>query len=249
MDGPGFPVGYFVGTRCAANSTVRHAPCAPAEPGAAPPAPIPADSTRRPKCGEECILFERGVFPLASQQPQPEPPPRRCASGELLRLLLATEARLAASGNASALAEAREGIGGGPLSGRFNLSTGKWEFPGDCQLLYFPPAESFAQLRGRRVVLAGDSMLRNLFLRFVWLLRGIPIGIDRVFHGDAVYLRNATHDYLWLQRLYGDAFDPAAVLFPDVSVTYLWQGGSTGTEVPEKRILAGGALDLLVRIA
>lgn len=246
VEGPGFPLGYFVGTRCHGNATVGGRPACP-PPTAAAAAPL-ADSTRRPTCGDECVLWMEGRFPAFPVSRAAEggdaggvaaatlppisashalsssavPPATGCSGEDLEAAIAAAERRAGGGGNATGAAAAREGIGGG-ASGRFRLDSGLWEFPGRCQLHYFTPAEAFALLAGRALVFAGDSMVRQLFLRLVALLRGTPVAQDRVFHGDAVYLRNATHDYLYVQLRFGEAFRPEAILRPSVNVSFFWQ--------------------------
>ena len=62
------------------------------------------------------------------------------------------------------------------------------------------PWLSFNQLRhhlnGFHFVFQGDSMVRQIFLRMIWHIRGLDIIIEQSFHRDAYYTFNASHDML-----------------------------------------------------
>ena len=60
------------------------------------------------------------------------------------------------------------------------------------------PAQILRCLSGRVLVFEGDSLSRQLFLRTIWHLRGIPTLIEHFFHQHAVYIFNSTHDELRL---------------------------------------------------
>ncbi|GIL90831.1 hypothetical protein Vretimale_16782 [Volvox reticuliferus] len=64
-----------------------------------------------------------------------------------------------------------------------------------CSNLTLSPADAYQCLKGRRVMLFGDSMIRPLLGRFAAFLRGIPQYLDHVYHGPgAYYMANGTHD-------------------------------------------------------
>ncbi|GIL90692.1 hypothetical protein Vretimale_15777 [Volvox reticuliferus] len=64
-----------------------------------------------------------------------------------------------------------------------------------CSNLTLSPADVYQCLKGRRVILLGDSMIRPLLGRFAAFLRGIPQYLDHVYHfPGAYYMANGTHD-------------------------------------------------------
>lgn len=60
-----------------------------------------------------------------------------------------------------------------------------------CDFQYLDPVELLAVLRklsaGRRIIICGDSMMRNLFMRLVALLRGQRLVVEHYFGNDAQY--------------------------------------------------------------
>jgi hypothetical protein len=65
---------------------------------------------------------------------------------------------------------------------------------GSCALTHYSPIESDLLLRGHSIVFYGDSLLRHLFNRFVWHLRGIPNVLEQSYHAHALYVRNNERD-------------------------------------------------------
>lgn len=61
-------------------------------------------------------------------------------------------------------------------------TSGTWQdemwAPAGCGLAWFTPAEAQQCLAGRRVLFVGDSMIRQLYLRLVRYLRGLPEGLE-----------------------------------------------------------------------
>ena len=64
------------------------------------------------------------------------------------------------------------------------------------------------QLTGKYVVFIGNSIIRQLFLRLVWQIRGIEEVIEHYFHRSAVYVFNATHDFLAIGSTYTSLSQP-----------------------------------------
>lgn len=67
---------------------------------------------------------------------------------------------------------------------------------GSCALTHYSPIESDLLLRGHAIVFYGDSLLRQLFNRFVWHLRSIPNVLEQYYHAHALYVRNNQTDAL-----------------------------------------------------
>ncbi|GIL59149.1 hypothetical protein Vafri_14070 [Volvox africanus] len=64
-----------------------------------------------------------------------------------------------------------------------------------CSNLTLSPADVYQCLKGRRVVLFGDSMIRPLLGRLAAYLRGMPQYVDHVYHfPGGYYMANGTHD-------------------------------------------------------
>ena len=57
-------------------------------------------------------------------------------------------------------------------------------------------SETFHCLSGRVLIIEGDSLARQVFLRLIWWLRDIPLLVEHFFHQHAVYTFNLTHDEL-----------------------------------------------------
>lgn len=57
----------------------------------------------------------------------------------------------------------------------------------------------------------GDSLVRQLFLRLVSYLRGIPDQVERPFHTDAIYAFNATHDLFFNGKTWNPTMIPNAI--------------------------------------
>jgi hypothetical protein len=67
-----------------------------------------------------------------------------------------------------------------------------------CALTQYSAIEADIILRGNTILFYGDSLLRQLFLRLVWHLRGFGEIMEHYFHAHAIYVRNTTHDYLYV---------------------------------------------------
>ena len=84
----------------------------------------------------------------------------------------------------------------GPATGFWVSNTG-W-IP-DPHLLgqygWFSPSELLGCLSGRVLVFEGDSLLRQIFLRLIWWLRGTTHLVEHFFHRHAIYTFNATDDH------------------------------------------------------
>lgn len=89
-----------------------------------------------------------------------------------------------------------------PLAGGSNgtwVSGSRWVASEGCAARPLPllgPGELLSCLAGRAVLFVGDSFTRQLFLRLVWWMRGLPVIIEHYFHRHAAYSLNATHDSL-----------------------------------------------------
>ena len=61
-------------------------------------------------------------------------------------------------------------------------------------------------------------MIRQLFLRLVWHIRGIENIVEHFFHCNAFYTYNATHDYFGLRR----TSDRNQILNPIFVADFIW---------------------------
>lgn len=82
-------------------------------------------------------------------------------------------------------------------------SDGVWTpFNTSCRLALFDAADAWTVLRGKTKVFAGDSLVRQLFMRFIALGRGMQANAQSfLFHNDGVYVRNESHDMLCTSNL------------------------------------------------
>jgi hypothetical protein len=80
------------------------------------------------------------------------------------------------------------------------LRSGAWLPAAGCPAPWLSPAAAHAALSGTHVVFIGDSLLRQLFNRLVWHLRGLEEVVEHFFHAHATYAANATHDALAINR-------------------------------------------------
>jgi hypothetical protein len=89
----------------------------------------------------------------------------------------------------------------------------------DCEFHWHNAAEAVNCLRHVRLLIAGDSLLRQVFHRLVSFIRGFPSVIEHGFWGDAAYSLIGSEDlYLPLTRL------PAVRgQGPMVEVEFQWQ--------------------------
>eukprot|EP01036_Dinobryon_divergens_P027630 gene27630-36436_t len=83
------------------------------------------------------------------------------------------------------------------------------------------PWLSFNQLRhhldGFHFVFHGDSMIRQLFLRMIWHIRGLDIIVEQSFHRNAYYTFNASHDMLSIGTSARDS-----VFEPTFTAEFFW---------------------------
>jgi hypothetical protein len=63
-----------------------------------------------------------------------------------------------------------------------------------CEISLYDALESDTILQKRMVIFVGDSMVRQLFHRMLWHLRGFDEIAEQYYHAHAVYARNQTHD-------------------------------------------------------
>ena len=75
---------------------------------------------------------------------------------------------------------------------------------------WFSRAEVLRLLSGRVLVFEGDSMTRQIFVRLVWWIRGLPVMVEHYFKSSATYSFNATHDDLSFNELVLDRKRPLA---------------------------------------
>lgn len=98
---------------------------------------------------------------------------------------------------------------------------GVW-VPKVCRLGIFSSFDALAALDRKKIVFAGDSMIRQLFMRFVAHLRGFDSFVEAfVFHRNAVYLRNATHDVLCTTE-YLDCDGVIGFVRPSLTAHFVW---------------------------
>ena len=72
-----------------------------------------------------------------------------------------------------------------------------WQPRPNCRdYKWFDFRDSLRCLAGRALVFEGDSTVRQLFLRLIWWLRGVPQLVEHYFHQGAIYVFNETHDEL-----------------------------------------------------
>ena len=79
-------------------------------------------------------------------------------------------------------------------------------------------------LNGRHVLFMGNSMVRQLFLRLVYHVRGIDEMIEHFFHEDAAYFYNGTHDHLQVGTHYNAT--KSGILNPTFIAEFKWAQGS-----------------------
>ena len=125
-----------------------------------------------------------------------------CASWATGRLALQATAPLDTASNKKAIWCNFDGPGSAINASNGSLvwqpsHGGCWEVGGQRLLDPLPfltSAQATAALHQTRVVVAGDSLLRQLFMRLVAHLRGFPDVVEHYFHADALYASNGTHD-------------------------------------------------------
>ena len=115
---------------------------------------------------DRCVLYAEGVFQYPASGWSPREPPFGCADA-------------------------------GDADGAFSAD-GVWKpFNTSCRLGAFDALDAWASLRGKSVVFAGDSLIRQMYMRFLALQRGMHANAQSfLFHNDAAYVRNASHDLL-----------------------------------------------------
>jgi len=96
---------------------------------------------------------------------------------------------------------------------------GKWI--NDCQLKWLQPRELRSALHDKTFIFEGDSIVRQLFLRLIFHVRGIPEIVEHPFHSDAVYAFNDTHDIFTV----GSTFNAAALPNPRFISQFDWNPG------------------------
>ena len=72
---------------------------------------------------------------------------------------------------------------------------------------------------GLHFVFHGDSMIRQLFTRMIWHIRGYDIIIEQGFHRNALYTFNSTHDMLSIDLNDGKL---EAVDYPKFTAEFFW---------------------------
>eukprot|EP01061_Rhynchopus_euleeides_P034055 TRINITY_DN57739_c0_g1_i1.p1 TRINITY_DN57739_c0_g1~~TRINITY_DN57739_c0_g1_i1.p1 ORF type:complete len:577 (+),score=13.16 TRINITY_DN57739_c0_g1_i1:63-1793(+) len=117
------------------------------------------------------------------------------------------------------------------------LKTGRWEeqaaghdvfrFNG-CSMENLTRSTILSALQGRHIVIVGDSMARQMYIRLIEVLRNdrpsLEPRFERVehyFHKDAYYVANATGDSLTLLSNIENTYQPP-IPTPVVEITYLW---------------------------
>ena len=77
----------------------------------------------------------------------------------------------------------------------------------------FSRLEVLAALAGRRVMIFGDSMARQIFHAFINHMRGIPASAEHYYHQDAIYAMSPVCDFFQLLS----STDPIPVINPQVT--------------------------------
>ena len=97
---------------------------------------------------------------------------------------------------------------------------GKWKK--SCAYPWLTSKELRSRVAGKHIAIIGDSMLRQLFMRFVWHARGFEEIIESYYHTDAFYIFNSTHDYLMIQAEYTPTLARSLIRNPIFSLSYTW---------------------------
>lgn len=99
---------------------------------------------------------------------------------------------------------------------------GLWQYSNEsCKLRAYSTSQAHQLLSGHQVTFAGDSAIRQLFLRLVWHLRGIETIAEHYFHQNACYFSNSTHDvFLIGGRAVLDANE--MIIGATVKLIYVW---------------------------
>lgn len=100
-----------------------------------------------------------------------------------------------------------------------HFENGRWEKQG-CEIDEPSIFEFRKMLTGRSIIFRGNSLVRQIFLRLVWYLRGTENIIERYFHFNAAYVTNGTHDSLMIDSLY-DA-STSGIINPTFIAQYVW---------------------------
>lgn len=117
---------------------------------------------------------------------------------------------------------------------------GRWK--GDCEVPWLSSFQMRSALQNKTISFYGDSLVRQIFLRLIWHLRGESIIIEHGFHKDAFYAFNATHDYFLLGTTYNPSSDIISPLFIanfnwDTVIQYAF---TNPTFLPENLLLVVG---------
>ena len=152
---------------------------------------LPQCATLFPKLCEHnttCVLWQSGTFsnPLLSIASSPNPPPPLPPSN------ISSHCKRFGRGGSKTEYQFMEGV----------------RYSSKCPFNKPESNEMRRQLVGRYLVFVGNSIIRQLFLRLVWQLRGIEEVIEHYFHSSAVYTFNATHDYLGIGTTYSSLARP-----------------------------------------
>ena len=63
-----------------------------------------------------------------------------------------------------------------------------------CSLQSYTRHDILNLLKGKRILITGDSMMRQVFLRLIDILRGQPYSIEHYYHTDSYYVSSYTDD-------------------------------------------------------
>lgn len=99
---------------------------------------------------------------------------------------------------------------------------GVWHYRDkSCSLSWYSTALAHRALTGKQITFAGDSVIRQVFLRLVWHLRDIEVIVEHFFHDEAAYVCNATHDVFLIGRnAIADA--TTMILQPNIRLYYIF---------------------------
>lgn len=81
------------------------------------------------------------------------------------------------------------------FTGENGFVKGGWyTYPNNCEFSLFDPIEADTILQNHLLIFAGDSMVRQLFHRLLWHLRGFDEVVEHFYHANAIYARNGNQD-------------------------------------------------------
>lgn len=119
---------------------------------------------------------------------------------------------------------------------------GKWVTT-ECRFNWLMPENARNVLVNKRILFTGDSIVRQLYLRFVSYIRGIEVIIEHYFHKSSFYAFNSTHDCLqvdsyWNQSRFSESADTSCTVSNALFVAeFMWDPLVTGAPNSDPSIL------------